>query len=459
MRSISVKLIFAFLIVGSVSMALVVLVARWTTVNEFDRFVFDRNREGFVAQLSEYYQVRGGWEGVEETFLPPVPVPFLRGRPWADEKGPVTLLDKDGVVVLSGQGHHRGDHMSTMMSSPAVPIEVDGEIAGWVLMDRGAFQESRAELSFLSRFNQILVLSAVGAGIVALFLGIFLARALTQPVRELTTATRELAEGNLGRQVPVRSQDELGELAESFNKMSAELARSIELRRQMTADVAHELRTPISVILGHADAIQEGALPASPETMEAIRDEATRLERLIEDLRTITRADAGELTLLRQWVSPAILLQQTVKAYRPQAHQRGIDLQVEVPSDLPQIYVDPDRVAQVMANLVDNALRHTPEQGRIILSGTKVSEGVELRVQDTGPGIENEELTRIFDRFYRTGKSRSRDKGGSGLGLAIAKSIVENHGGRIWAESEVGKGTAIVCIFGVENGEGEERDA
>jgi two-component system sensor histidine kinase BaeS len=458
MRSISVKLILAFLIVGSASMALVVLVARWTTLNEFDQFIFNRNREGFVTQLSEYYKVRGSWEGVGETLLPLPPVPFLKGRHWADARGPITLLDKDGVVMIAGQGHHMGDHVSTMMSPRAVPIEVDGDITGWVLMERGAFQESRAELAFLSSFNQTMVLSGIGAGVVALFLGVFLARALTQPVRELTAATRELAEGNLGRQVPVRSQDELGELADSFNKMSAELARSIELRRQMTADVAHELRTPISVILGHAEAIHEGALPASPETMEAIRDEAARLERLIEDLRTITRADAGELTLIRQWVTPTDLLQQAATAYQPQARQKDIELMVRAPSDLPQIFVDPDRIAQVLANLVSNAIRHAHEQGRVVLSGSQSSKGVELRVQDNGPGIENEELTRIFDRFYRTGKSRSRDKGGSGLGLAIAKSIVENHGGRIWAESEIGAGTVIACLFQVDDLEVEGPD-
>jgi signal transduction histidine kinase len=282
---------------------------------------------------------------------------------------------------------------------------------------------------------------------VSLLLGIFLARTLTRPIREITTATRAVAEGDLEHKVPVRSRDELGELATSFNLMSTKLAQSVNLRRQMTADIAHELRTPISVILGHTEAMHDGVLPPSEETYNIIRDEALRLERMVDDLRTLSRADAGELVFTYRPVSVQDLVDQAVKAYRPHASKKNINLHLETYPDIPEVNIDPDRMAQVLSNLLSNALRYTPQGGDITISARHTAGEVEIRVHDSGPGIESEELSNIFDRFYRADKSRQRESGGSGLGLAIAKSIVEGHGGRIWAESEQGEGTTIVIAL------------
>jgi signal transduction histidine kinase len=226
--------------------------------------------------------------------------------------------------------------------------------------------------------------------------------------------------------------------------MSAELARSRDLRRQMTADIAHELRTPLSVILGQIDALDEGVVPPSPAAFEILRDETSRLGRSVEDLRTLSRADAGELPLERQPVAPARLLEQALAAHRPLAVEKGIALQVEVQPELPDLQVDPDRMAQVLGNLLSNALRHTPQGGAITLAAAQAGSAVQLRVQDSGPGIDPPDLSHLFERFYRADRSRQRETGGSGLGLAIAKAIVELHGGQIWAESVGGSGTTIV---------------
>jgi signal transduction histidine kinase len=226
--------------------------------------------------------------------------------------------------------------------------------------------------------------------------------------------------------------------------MSSELARAQDLRRQMTADIAHELRTPLSVILGHVDALAEGVLPANAETFDVIRDETTQLGRLVEDLRTLSRADAGELTLNLQPVQPYTLLERASAAQRPFAVEKQIEITLEPQSDIPQIMADTERMAQVLGNLLSNALRYTPEGGTITLQSAAVEDGVEMRVTDSGPGIESDELPHVFNRFYRGDKSRQRETGGSGLGLAIAKSIVELHGGRIWVESEPGQGAAFV---------------
>ena len=267
---------------------------------------------------------------------------------------------------------------------------------------------------------------------------------LSRPIQELTAATRAVAEGNLSQKVEVRSHDELGQLAASFNLMSERLARVQNLRRQMTADIAHELRTPLSLVLGHADAIEEGTLPPTPETMAVIRDEALRLERLIDDLLTLSHADAGELRFTPRLARPSLLLEEAARAFQPQASQKDIHLTVEPAEDVGEAWLDPDRMGQVLRNLLSNALRHTPAHGEIRLSAARSGESVEMRVSDTGPGIAPEDLPHVFERLYRADRSRTRESGGSGLGLAIARSIVASHGGTISAESTFGEGTTIV---------------
>jgi signal transduction histidine kinase len=298
--------------------------------------------------------------------------------------------------------------------------------------------------AFLDRINlQILVGALVAIGL-ALLLAIILSRTLTRPIRELTLATQVVASGNPAQQVPVRSRDELGQLAASFNHMSADLARSFDLRRQMTADVAHELRTPISIILGHAEAVHDGVLPASPETFEIVREEAERLEHLVDDLRTLSMADAGELKLSMQPHSVVGLIHGAEKIFAHQARQKGIVIETRLDADLTEIDVDARRVREVLTNVLDNAVRYTPAGGLIRISANRVNGDLEIRIEDSGPGVEADDLDRIFERFYRTEAARTREEGGSGLGFAIARSIVEKHSGKIWAESEPGHGLIVI---------------
>jgi len=413
MRSLSLKLILAFLAVVLVAVALVAVIASQTTAKEFSDFIFDQYQEGTISQLEEYYRSHGEWAGVGTEVSFPGRIPLDGHIPTgARERGGITITDESGKIIIAGSGYQPGDTVSQAEFADASPITVDGQTVGWILPLRMEFG-----------------------------LGIFLARTLTRPLRELTAATRAVAEGDLGLTVPVRSKDELGKLTASFNRMSEELARSTSIRRQMTADIAHELRTPISIILGHADAVHDRVLPPTQETFDIIRDEACRLERLVEDLRTLSRADAGELALSR--------LEDAAAAYHPLALERGIEVRREIAPDLPEVYVDPDRMAQVLGNLLSNALRYTLKGGSVTLAASLLENEVEIRIQDTGPGIGAEDIQHVFDRFYRADKSRQRDSGGLGLGLAIAKSIVENHGGRIWAESPEDSGTTFVIMLPV----------
>jgi signal transduction histidine kinase len=445
MRSITLKMVLASLTIALISIVLIVVLARWNTGAEFTRFVSDRRGEELVENLEEYYQAHGTWTGIEKTIV------IYTDRQWPENGPPretfFTLVDAGGQVVLAGPGFQRGQKIPQPVLEGGLPVEVDGERVGTLVLGRIPIERNPREEEFIRRTNRMLVYSAVGASVVALLLGIFLSRTLTRPIRELTEATHAVAGGNLGLQVSVRSRDEMGELAASFNKMSADLARSTDARRQMTADIAHELRTPLSLILGHAEAVHDGVLPPARENFEIIREEALRLEHLVDDLRTLSLADAGELSINLQEVSAQKLLNDIQSTYHHIARQKDVKIQVDVASEPPMLNIDPGRITQVLTNLLDNALRHTPEGGRILLSARKGEEGVELSIQDSGPGIESEETARIFQRFYRTDSARHRDSGGSGLGLAIAKSIVELHQGQIWAESQPGEGLKIVILF------------
>lgn len=441
MRSITTKLILAFLVSSLLSTLLVILFTRWRNTEEFRLFLLDQNRPSIVTTLSGYYQKNGSWTGITNLDFTPQPPPEPKTQ---FNRGPFTLVDTTGHVVLAGEGYQVGDTASPSDIASGVAIQADGKNVGTLLINRNAYRVTTQGSNFLNRINFQILLSGLIAMILALILAIIFSQNITKPIRELTTATQVVSEGKLAHEVPVRSRDEIGQLAASFNQMSSDLARSINARRQMTADVAHELRTPISVILGHAEAVHDKVLPPSMETFEIIREEAERLEHLVDDLRVLSMADAGELKLSLRAYSIQKLLHDAQKTYSHQARQKKISIQTKIASEMPEIEIDPERMKEVFSNIIENALRYTPQNGHITLSAELAGDSVQMRVQDTGPGVASDELDRIFERFYRTEASRARDKGGSGLGFAIAKSIVERHNGRIWAESESGKGLTIV---------------
>ena len=463
MRSLNVKLIVAFLVISLVGTVLVALYVAQTTRNQLGRFVLDQYQERVVDRWAAYYRAKGSWEGADEAV--PLPPPrfgeerggtdhtkYLFPSPWPadllqdvrEQSWRPTVVDGGGRVVVAGPHYHLGEQVPDDKIEGGIPIRIDGAVVGIMI---GGFRPDgklSAQERFLNRFFTALLVGGIGATIFALALGVLLSRSLTKPLRELTTATQAMAKGDLEQRIPVRSRDELGELAQSFNRMSAELVSARKQRRQMTADIAHELRTPLSLILGHAEALNDGVLPPSPETFDIIHDEAQRLSRLVEDLRTLSLSDAGALPLARRLVSPQALLQRVVAAHTLHSQQKNISVDIEAAPSVPEVNVDPDRMAQVLDNLLDNALRHTPANGHIALSARSSSAGVRIAVRDSGPGIPPEDVERVFDRLYRGDKSRQRHEGGSGLGLAIAKSIVESHDGRIWAESKPGEGATFI---------------
>jgi signal transduction histidine kinase len=440
MRSISTKLILAFLSIGIVSVAVIFLAARWNTRAEFIRFLNDQTQSEILEVLTEYHLENGSWNRVETILIGRQPG---MGPGRMHRSPPFVLTDENGVVIASNDKYRRGETLTRAQLSKGSPILVDDKVVGILVPIGYTFVGQPRELEFIDRTNRTLLFGALIGAVIALLLGVFLSQTLTRPIRELTRATHAVSAGDLSQQVPVRSDDELGELAQAFNRMSAQLSRSVNARKQMTADIAHELRTPLSLILGHAEAVHDEVLPPTRENFEIIREEATRLERMVNDLRTLSLADAGELRMQLQTIEPGQLIREVAALYQVQAQKKNITFRLDLRPSLPDVDVDPGRMTQVLTNILENAIRHTPENGQISLRARQVSEAVELSVQDSGPGLKTEDNERIFERFYRTDTARQREDGGSGLGLAIAKSIVQAHGGQIRAESEPGRGLTI----------------
>ena len=450
-RSLTTKLILAFLFVGLIGAVLVALFASQYTEREFGEFVYDRFQTDLAAELGEYYQIAGSWDGID---LPLIRGDSRRPSPWGGNYAPTTLVDADRTVVHGSGAHKVGDVLSRRDVDQGIPIEVNDTVVGWLLFDmppaKYPMSPGSPEADFLANVGRAVIFGAAGSITLALLVGVLLARTISHPVRALTAGTQAVARGELGHQVTVRSRDELGELAMSFNQMSTDLARASELRRQMTADIAHELRTPLSVIMGYTEALADSKLPATPEMFAIMHDEARHLSRLVDDLRTLSLADAGELPLTLDVVNPVELLERTQLVYQAQAQKQEVTLELDAPVDLPSVEVDPDRLAQVLGNLVSNALRYTPAGGTIRLAGEHEEEAgnVRLSVADTGPGIAPADLPHIFDRFYRGDRSRQRvDSHESGLGLAIAKSLVEAHGGNMRVASSEGEGAVFMVML------------
>ena len=289
MRSLSFKLIAAFIVIGLISILSIVLLARWNTRTEFNRFIVDRRGQDLLTILQEYYALNGNWQGVGTAFSqadgPGQPLDAHSPHP------PFTIADMNSRAVVEGAGYQPNDLIPQSELNTGQPIEVNGSRVGTLIMGRAPLPTTPREAEFITRINQLFWYSAIGASLLALLLGIIISSGLTRPIRELTRAAHAISGGDLSQQVPVRSQDEMGELAQAFNRMSSELSRSVNLRRQMTADIAHELRTPLSLILGHAEAVHDGVLAPSAENFEVIREEAGRLEHLIDDLRILSLAE------------------------------------------------------------------------------------------------------------------------------------------------------------------------
>ena len=357
----------------------------------------------------------------------------------------ILLTDADGVVIADSQKQLVGEYYEPGTTDNPREILLGEQILATLYVSPAPAAEpyfaSPQRLS--ETVGRSLIWGITLAIIIALILTFVLSRRMSSPIGALATAARQLGGGDLSRRVPLQGKGEVKLLAQAFNSMAADLEHAEQLRRNLVADVAHELRTPLSNIQGYLEAIRDRVIKPNPATIRSLDEEASLLSRLVDELQELSLAEAGELKLIYQEEDIAALVEQTIASWRPQVAAKEISLSLDLPDNLPPVNVDWQRVSQVLHNLVENAVAHTREGGAISVAATTQDGQIEIRVSDTGEGIPVEDLPNIFERFYRVDRSRARATGGSGLGLTIAKRLVEAHGGKIAVQSELGKGSAF----------------
>jgi two-component system OmpR family sensor kinase len=412
-----------------------------------------------LATLVEYYHQNGSWEGVGVLLAEGISVGAPAGAPGVPRlnrrpgfPGPrldVMLADATGRVVFDSTGRMEGQRLSRGERTRALPItEDDGEVIGLLLLSfpDNADRLGTLEQRFLASMRTALLAGAALAVILGLVIGLILSRNLTAPLQRLAGAARAVAAGDLKQHVKVEGSAEMAEVGQAFNEMTDALANAETLRQNMVADVAHELRTPLSVVQGNLQAILDDVYPLDMAEISKLYDETRLLSRLVDDLRELALADAGQLHMDLRPVDATEVILATTNALALAAEAQNVTLAAEIPGILPVVRADHDRLAQILRNLLVNALRYTQAQGSVTVTAVTGAGTLEIAVADTGEGIGAQELPHIFDRFWRANRSRTRGdrwSGGSGLGLSVAQSLVEAQGGRIWAESEPGQGSTF----------------
>lgn len=404
------------------------------------REVYTSTEHFYGEALGDYYVANGrSWQGIEER---------VNELPFGGSE--FVILDRQNRVVV---GDQNADLASASRrpnnQEPGIPIVWGEQELGTLVFLRGGRAEfATAPRAVALSIIRSFLLAGGGLAMLLLLLAVLLSRWLARPLRNVTDAALLVAGGQLDVRVAGARIRELDNLSHAFNTMAFALNNADRQRRQLTADIAHELRTPLTIVKGRLEGIQDGVYQPTPTQIGQLLDETALLERLIDDLRILALAEAGQLPLYLEPVDPGELLHDCAALFAAQAAEHGIALRIDVAANLPHVDVDAQRMQQVLSNVVANALRHTPADGEVRFSASRsVPTAIFLVIADTGSGIPPEDLPHVFDRFYRADRSRTRTGGGSGLGLAIARQIVLAHGGQIDATSTPGRGTTITITL------------
>ena len=462
MISLRAKFTLALVLVALLGIGIVALVANRVTVREFTLFVRaggDVWAARIAAEAASVYASSGSWAAVAERMGDELSMHApgqgsgagrgmgMRGQGMPSQDR-VLIVDPQGRVVVDTEGRLVGEPLEQEVERIGMPIEVGGQRIGTLLLtSRDLSGHSELGQRFLDAVNRALLWGSVLVALAALVAAAVLSRQLVGPLRKLTAASEAMAAGDLTQRVDVRTRDEIGELARAFNGMAQDLEAAEAQRQQMAADIAHELRNPLSVIRGTLEAMLDGVYPVDVEHLGPIYEETILLQRLVQDLRLLSLADAGQLQLVQTDVDLSSLLDGISDSVQAVAEERGVRLRSIVPQEPLVVVGDADRLRQVLGNLVSNALRYTPAGGNVTLRAWEQGGQVRVAVSDTGPGIAPKDLPHVFDRFYRADAARDRASGGSGLGLSIARALVEAHGGQMQVESTLGEGTTFTIVL------------
>jgi len=428
------RLLAAFTLVILVTIGAVFFFINQATQVEIRRFgerIDQMRAVRMEIELSHYYLQQGSWEGIQ---------PFV--EQWGNLYGQrIILTDANGTVVADSERDLLGELYNPSSTGRLLLSPRQAGTIGTLYIT----PESSLDFTSLQILFRAIGLYFIWGGLIAVAIALaitfFLSRRILAPVKALTSAAERLGRGDFSQRVHVKDRSELGELANTFNSMASDLERAEQLRQNMVADIAHELRTPLSNIRGYLEAVRDGVMRPDADAIRSLDEEAALLSRLVDDLQELSLAEAGELKLICQAEDIGELIKQTVDGVQAQAMAKGVSVSIDLPDKLPAVNIDSQRISQVLRNLLENAIAHTAKGGTVTVIARQQADYIEVAVNDTGEGIPAEDLPNIFERFYRVDKSRARATGGSGLGLTIAKRLVEAHGGKIEAKSELGKGS------------------
>jgi signal transduction histidine kinase len=450
MNRLWVRLTLAFVLVALLVAGASALAIAWNASRQFRGYLAQPGvlTRGWVLEtLEAHYEIYGSWANVGQTLNAVRLRPRRRPR---DLRQPLLLIaDAQGRVVYDEIADQRrvGQTLDGFELAAAQPVLMDSAVVGYVLAGLPvAGLIGPLERRFLEDLQRSAGVIAFGSAVLGAGAGLLISRSLSRPLTLLAQAARAFAARDWSQRVPLKATAhvaEVHEVAQAFNHMANSLEQAEIQRRNLMADVAHELRTPLTVIQGSLRAMLDGVHPLSMKEVATLYDQARLLSRLVEDVRELALAEAHQLPLTLRAVDLAGLVRTAYERFSVAADLQGVALVLDLPPEPLRAMADPDRVIQVLTNLLSNALRHTPAGGQVVLSGQRQAGVIRLAVQDTGEGIAPEDLPHVFDRFYRSDKSRARSSGGSGLGLAIAKSLVEGMGGQIGADSEPGRGSTF----------------
>jgi len=399
-----------------------------------------------VDALRIYYQAKGSWVGVGDIFQRETDPEheFSLGDNWEH----TILLDPSGRILVD-KGISTGQRIGALYSlgkhDTRYPIIVEGTQVGVAVYTKRIPQKSAFILALLM---VPIGLITIFCGILTFLIGVVLTRRIVIPLAEVIATAQNVAAGDLSARVKVHGVSDIRLLSDSFNQMAGALEHNDTERRNMLADIAHELRTPMTVMRGNIEGMLDGVYALTEKQVALVLQEVYFLDHLVEDLRLLTLAETRQLPLNIQSIDLGGIASNTLQLFEAEAAEKQMSLSGNIPQKLLPIDADPHRIEQAIANLLSNALRYTPEvTGRISLVVEQISDGLKLSVSDNGPGISSSDLPHVFDRFWRSDKSRSRSSGGAGLGLAIAKQLIAMHNGEIGVKSVVGEGSSFWFIL------------
>jgi signal transduction histidine kinase len=456
-RSLKGKLVLSYLAVTLVTVVIISIMIRFNSGKSLTNLLIDQQTSSIEEAVQTYYLDNGSLIGFHEYYAQQSG--GGKGQSGLgtgngansrrDSRQLTGLVDNNNLALIPSLGYTVGQEVPENVIKDPLPVEVDGQVIARVFADTTkAIQLNPEETRFIERTNLAIGLAAIAGTLVAVLIGFLLSGRLLKPIRLLTQASKSLSKGEYRQQIPVDSTDELGELTSTFNQMSLELARADEQRKRLTADITHDLSTPLQILSGYVEMVKEDLVALTPQRIDIMNTEIENLKRLVGDLTTLTQAETGSLQILLEPVQPQELLNHIFNTYQPIAEKQQVNLALDLHAELPKIMADEVRMHQVIKNLVENALRYTHAGGILTLSAYRSEDQVLICIQDTGSGIAGEDLPYVFERFYRADKARGGNSGKMGLGLAICKALVEAQGGSIRVESEgIGKGSKFLISF------------